>query len=119
MIEPESRHMADKKHSPVSETPIADITENRRPSDSEILWAEKTLLPILEKNPEKPIGAPSGINLDENGRARYTTISGVPIRRLYTPADLPQDWNYEQYLGYPAPPPFTRAIHATRYHGPI
>ncbi len=26
-------------------------------------WAEKTLLPTLEKAPEKPIGAPTGINL--------------------------------------------------------
>jgi methylmalonyl-CoA mutase N-terminal domain/subunit len=109
--------MADKKHPAVSETPIADITENRHPSDSEKRWAEKTLLPALDKNSEKPIGAPTGINIDEHGRARFTTISGVPIRRLYTPADLPEDWNYEQYLGYPGQPPFTRGIHATGYRG--
>jgi len=109
--------MADKKHSPVSETPIADITENRHPSDSEKRWAEKTLLPALENNPEKPIGGASGVNVDEHERARFTTISGVPIRRLYTPADLPEDWNYEQYLGYPGQPPFTRGIHATGYRG--
>jgi methylmalonyl-CoA mutase N-terminal domain/subunit len=113
--------MADKKHSPVgseaSETPIADIAENRHPSDSEKRWAEETLLPALEKNPEKPIGAPTGINADEHGRAQFTTISGAPIRRLYTPADLPEDWNYEQYLGYPGQPPFTRGIHATGYRG--
>jgi methylmalonyl-CoA mutase N-terminal domain/subunit len=115
--------MSDKKRSSapagseVSESPIADITENRHPSDSEKRWAEKTLLPALENNPEKPIGAPSGINIDEHGRSRFTTISGVPIRRLYTPADLPEDWNYEQYLGYPGQPPFTRGIHATGYRG--
>src|SRR5450755_2255884 len=109
--------MADKKHSPVSETPIADITEHRHPSDSEKRWAEKTLLPALENNPEKPIGGASGVNVDEHERARFTTISGVPIRRLYTPADLPEDWNYEQYLGYPGQPPFTRGIHATGYRG--
>jgi methylmalonyl-CoA mutase N-terminal domain/subunit len=115
--------MSDKKRSSapagseVSETPIADITENRRPSDSEKRWAEKTLLPALENNPERPIGAPSGINLDEHGRVRFTTISGVPIRRLYTQADLPEDWNYEQFLGYPGQPPFTRGIHATGYRG--
>ena len=117
--------MADKKQSSerlkggseVSESPIADITANRHPSDSEKQWAEKTLLPAIEKNPEKPIGAPSGLNVDEHGRARFTTISGVPIRRLYTQADLPEDWNYEQYLGYPGQPPFTRGIHATGYRG--
>jgi len=81
--------MADKKRSQVSETPISDVTENRHPSESEKKWADKTLLPALDKSPEKPIGAPTGVNLDENGRARFTTISGLPIRRLYTQADLP------------------------------
>jgi methylmalonyl-CoA mutase N-terminal domain/subunit len=110
--------MADKK-TQLPESPISEITENRHPSDSEKRWAEKALLPALEKSPEKPIGAPTGVNLDENGRARFTTISGVPIRRLYTQADLPEDWNYDQYLGYPGEPPFTRGIHATGYRGKL
>jgi methylmalonyl-CoA mutase N-terminal domain/subunit len=104
---------------PVSESPISEITENRHPSDSEKRWAEKTLLPSLEKSPEKPIGAATGSNIDENGRARFTTISGVPIRRLYTEADLPRDWDYEKYLGHPGEPPFTRGIHATGYRGKL
>ena len=29
--------------------------------------------------PEKPLGAATGVNLDEHGRARFTTISGVPV----------------------------------------
>src|SRR4051812_43063870 len=110
--------MAQKK-SDTSEMPIADVTENRRPSESEDRWAEKTLLPTLEKSPEKPIGAASGVNLDEHGRARFTTISGVPIRRLYTQADLPADWNYDEYLGYPGEPPYTRGIHSTGYRGKL
>src|SRR6266581_3326547 len=109
--------MADKKRSQVSETPISDVTENRHPSESEKKWADKTLLPALEKSPEKPIGAPTGVNLDENGRARFTTISGLPIRRLYTQADLPEYWSYEKYLGYPGQPPYTRGIHASGYRG--
>jgi methylmalonyl-CoA mutase N-terminal domain/subunit len=103
----------------VSESPIADVTESRHPSESEKRWAEKTLLPALEKSPEKPIGAPTGTNLDEHGRARFTSISGVPVRRLYTQADLPEDWDYEKYLGYPGQPPFTRGIHATGYRGKL
>src|SRR5689334_2794246 len=113
--------MADKSKSPapggVAETPISEIFEGRTPSESEKKWAEKTLAPALEKGPEKPIGAPTGINLDENGQARFTTISGVPIRRLYTQADLPADWNYEKYLNYPGQPPYTRGIHASGYRG--
>ena len=101
----------------VAESPIADVFEHRNPSPAEKQWAEKTLAPTLEKAPERPIGAPTGVNLDEHGRARFTTISGVPIRRLYTPADLPQDWNEEKYLGLPGEPPYTRGIHATGYRG--
>jgi methylmalonyl-CoA mutase, N-terminal domain len=104
---------------PVTESPITDVSENRHPSDSEKLWAAKTLLPAIEKSPEKPIGALTGTNLDENGRAHFTSISGVPVRRLYTQADLPADWDYEKYLGYPGQPPFTRGIHATGYRGKL
>src|ERR1700686_4590017 len=109
-----------KKPKPqVAESPIADVFENRHPSDAEKNWAEKTLAPTLEKNPERPIGAPTGVNLDEQGQARFTTISGVPIRRLYTEADLPEDWSEEKYLGYPGQPPYTRGIHATGYRGKL
>jgi methylmalonyl-CoA mutase N-terminal domain/subunit len=101
----------------VAENPISDIFENRHPSDSEKKWAEETLAATLEKSPEKPIGAATGVNLDEHGHARFTTISGVPVRRLYTQADLPTDWNETEYLGYPGTPPYTRGIHATGYRG--
>ncbi|MCI0354435.1 MAG: methylmalonyl-CoA mutase family protein [Acidobacteria bacterium] len=101
----------------LAESPIADVFEGRHPSESEKQWAEKTLAPALEKNPEKPIGAATGTNLDASGHARFSTISNAPIRRLYTAADLPEDWNYEQYLNYPGEAPFTRGIHASGYRG--
>jgi methylmalonyl-CoA mutase N-terminal domain/subunit len=102
---------------PLAESPVQDVYEGRHPSQSEKRWAEGTLAPALEKAPEKPIGAASGVNLDENGNARFTTISGYPVRRLYTQADLPEDWGYEKYLNYPGEPPFTRGIHASGYRG--
>jgi methylmalonyl-CoA mutase N-terminal domain/subunit len=103
----------------VADNPIADVFASREPSLSEKEWATKTLAPTLEKSPEKPIGAATGTNLDENGNARFSTISNMPIRRLYTKADLPADWNYEQYLGYPGQSPYTRGIHATGYRGKL
>jgi methylmalonyl-CoA mutase N-terminal domain/subunit len=110
----------DKPHKPpVAESPIQEVFEGRHPSASEKQWAEETLLPTLEKNPEKPIGKPTGVNQDEQGHARYTTISGQPIKRLYTSADLPEDWEYERYLGYPGQSPYTRGIHATGYRGKL
>ncbi len=81
----------------VADSPIADVfQDDRHPSASEKQWAEKTLAPSLEHGPEKAIGAATGTNVDEHGNARFTTISGLPIRRLYTPADLPADWDYDQ-----------------------
>ena len=40
-------------------------------------------------------------------------------RRLYTQADLPEDWDYDRHLGHPGQPPFTRGIHATGYRGKV
>jgi hypothetical protein len=61
----------------VAESPISDVFEGRHPAAGEKEWAEKTLSPTLEKAPEKPIGAPTGTNLDEHGRARFSTISNA------------------------------------------
>src|SRR6202163_3932547 len=74
----------------------------RRPSAKEKSWEENTLKPTLEKSPER--------------RTEFTTISGHPIRRLYTEADL-QDWNPEKDLGLPGEPPYTRGIHSTMHRG--
>ena len=111
--------MTSDKKKLVAESPIQDVFEDRHPSPSEIEWAEKTLAPALEKSPERPIGAASGVNLDEHGNARFTTISGMPVRRLYTQADLPEDWNPEKYLGHPGEVPYTRGIHASGYRGKL
>ena len=103
----------------LAESPICDTFEGRHPSPAEKEWAEKTLLPALEKAPEQPIGARSGVNLEGNGDARFTTISGMPVRRLYTQADLPEDWSAEKYLGFPGHSPYTRGIHASGYRGKL
>lgn len=91
----------------------------RKPTDSERRWAETTLASALSRQPERAIGAPTGTNVDAHGNARFSTISNRPISRLYTPADLPRDWNYDQYLGFPGEPPYARGIHATGYRGKL
>jgi methylmalonyl-CoA mutase, N-terminal domain len=73
---------------------------HREPSAKEKSWEENTLRPTLEKNPER--------------QAEFTTVSGYPIRRLYTPADL-ESWDPDRDLGYPGKPPFTRGIHSNMY----
>src|SRR5437588_3972464 len=71
-----------REQSGVAENPIAEVFEGRHPSESEKRWAEGTLAKTLEKAPERAIGDPTGVNLDEHGNARFTTLSNVPIRRL-------------------------------------
>src|SRR5713226_9033374 len=121
---PENKPPEHKRRAPpVAESPIADVCDGRHGSPDEKEWAEKTLAATLEKAPEKPIGAATGVNLDEHGHARFSTISNVPIRRLYTAADLPEDFGtaagYEEYLNHPGQPPYTRGIHATGYRGKL
>src|SRR5579864_236348 len=59
----------------------------------------------------------------EPGAARersktFTTISGRPIERLYTPADL-AGWRYEDDAADPGQFPYTRGIHPTGYRGKL
>ena len=49
-------------------------------------------------------------------RDRFTTISGRPVQRVYTPLDV-SDLDYIADLGLPGDYPFTRGIHATGYRG--
>ncbi len=45
----------------------------------------------------------------------FTTISGEPVRPLYTAADLGADWDHERKLGLPGEYPFTRGPYTTMY----
>jgi methylmalonyl-CoA mutase N-terminal domain/subunit len=111
--------MASKADKTAKTRDVSENNVNRKPSESERRWEETTLAAALERGPEKPIGAARGTNLDEQGAARFSTISGRPIRRLYTQADLPEDWSEEKYLGFPGEAPYTRGVHATGYRGKL
>ena len=56
-----------------------------------------------------------GIGAGER-QAEFTTISGRPIHRLYTPEDL-SEFDYARDLGEPGQWPYTRGIHTTMYRG--
>jgi len=47
---------------------------------------------------------------------KFTTVSGLPIKPLYTPNDI-KDFNYEKDLGYPGEFPYTRGVQANMYRG--
>ena len=45
----------------------------------------------------------------------FTTLSGIPVSRLYTPADV--DIDYVHDLGFPGEYPFIRGVYPTVYRG--
>ncbi|HTA05865.1 MAG TPA: methylmalonyl-CoA mutase family protein, partial [Solirubrobacteraceae bacterium] len=48
----------------------------------------------------------------------FRTLSGEPVRELYTPADLPRGvGGPEDPIGVPGAYPFTRGIHSSMYRG--
>ena len=65
-------------------------------------WEETTLKEALKGAPER--------------RKEFTTTSFIPIRRLYTPLDLPT-FDPAKDLGGPGEYPFTRGIHPTMHRG--
>src|SRR5579862_9767119 len=83
-------------------TPIRMQTPARDPSPEEKSWESNTLGPALAKSPER--------------QREFTTISGHPIRQLYTDADL-AGWDPKTQLAHPGEPPYTRGIHATMHRG--
>jgi methylmalonyl-CoA mutase, N-terminal domain len=95
--------MSDKVKGATTTITTGDVpAAPREPSTQERAWEENTLRPTLEKSPER--------------QSEFTTISGYPIRRLYTPADLP-GWDPNKDLGFPGEPPYTRGIHSTMHRG--
>ncbi len=64
-------------------------------------WEEKSVKPILDRFPER--------------REQFETLSGIPLDRAYTPADVEVD--YLKDLGFPGQYPFTRGVQPTMYRG--
>jgi methylmalonyl-CoA mutase, N-terminal domain len=67
-------------------------------------WERETLEPTLKKSPERA--------------QSFTTISGRPIDRLYTPDDL-NGLDYTRDIANPGEFPYTRGIHPTGYRGKL
>jgi len=56
--------------------------------------------------------------LDRHGerRDRFATVSNMDVDRLYTPNDV-ADLDFDEDLGFPGEPPFTRGVYPTMYRG--
>jgi methylmalonyl-CoA mutase N-terminal domain/subunit len=65
-------------------------------------WEKTTLKRVLDKSPES--------------QKAFTTESGIPVKRLYTPLDL-EDRDYNNDLSFPGEYPYTRGVYPTMYRG--
>ena len=64
-------------------------------------WEERIVRPVLDRFPER--------------REHFKTLSGIPLERAYTPADVASD--YLEGLDFPGQYPFTRGVQPTMYRG--
>src|SRR5947209_13911630 len=72
------------------------MATHQRTSDAE-RWERET----FAKTPERD--------------APFSTISGEPVKPLYTDLDLPED--PEAAIGFPGEPPYTRGVYPSMYRG--
>jgi methylmalonyl-CoA mutase, N-terminal domain len=47
--------------------------------------------------------------------AEFSTMSGIPVKALYTPEDV--EGSYDEKLGYPGEYPYTRGVYPNMYRG--
>jgi methylmalonyl-CoA mutase N-terminal domain/subunit len=71
-------------------------------ADSREQWEEETLDEILDRHGER--------------KSRFASVSNMEVDRLYTPEDI-ADLDYEEDLGFPGEPPYTRGAYPTMYRG--
>ena len=64
-------------------------------------WQRDVLRPALERQPER--------------QPEFHTPSGLPLERIYLPAD--PDPAYLEEIGFPGQAPFTRGVQPTMYRG--
>ena len=63
-------------------------------------------------------GKPNASLANPAAPKRFTTLSGLPVKRFYTPADL-TDFDPADDLGEPGQFPYTRGIHTDMYRGKL
>ena len=66
-------------------------------------WERQTLGPAVERHGERDV--------------EFSTVSSLPIDRLYTWEDLDPEWDPVEQLGFPGEYPYTRGVQPTMHRG--
>jgi len=82
--------------------PMFDENELEGIREQQDQWEAETRDPVLERHGER--------------KDRFATISNHEVDRLYTPEDI-ADLDFEDDLGFPGEPPYTRGPYPTMYRG--
>nr|WP_019152981.1 methylmalonyl-CoA mutase family protein [Robertmurraya massiliosenegalensis] len=89
---------------------MKDLKEERKSERSDAIktnmeeWEQEVLAPFLQKKAEI--------------KEEFQTLSGIPVKRLYTPLDV-KDLHYNEDLGFPGSYPYTRGVYPTMYRGRV
>ena len=79
---------------------------------------DEKVLEKIQAGKEKWDQGPVAKTLSKSPEAKpaFTTISGAPVERLYTPLDV-KGLDYDRDLSYPGMFPYTRGVQPTMYRG--
>ena len=55
---------------------------------------------------------------DRQTEGKYSSHSGIPLKLVYTPADV-KDLDYSKDIGFPGQPPFLRGVYPNMYRGKL
>jgi len=85
-----------------AETQMFDELKLSQIKKAQQRWEKTTVPNWVRRHPER--------------KNDFNTVSGIPVKRLYTPEDA-EHIDYLKDLGFPGEFPFTRGLHATMYRG--
>ena len=77
---------------------------------------EKSREEFREKKTAYEKSVESTLENNHEMKDAFTTLSGIPMNRLYTPDDI-GEFDYCRNLGFPGDYPFTRGVQPTMYRG--
>jgi methylmalonyl-CoA mutase N-terminal domain/subunit len=80
-------------------SPMTVINHKSDQAQAKARWEAEQVEPVIERFPER--------------KDEFVTSSGIPVERLYTEDNLPE--NLDEELGFPAEFPYTRGIQPTMY----
>jgi len=85
--------------------PLFNEEQLKKIEERESKWIDDVLKKSIQRIPER--------------KKIFKTLSGIEVKRVYTPVDLGAEYDYFEKLGLPGEYPFTRGLHPTMYRARV